>query len=208
MRGCPMRKASKKTVKKVRKPSKKTLKFFRKIVKKISRRKTTRRRKKFVAQKPVFSISAQRASFEMPRPAGENKLVLLVRDPWWIFAFWELTPGHGNVDKRVLRVYDVTDVNPQAPRSFFDVEFGSANCWYVEVGEPDHQWVAEIGWLSREGQFFALIRSNIVRTPRYGVSDVIDEEWMLSDELSKKLYQLAGAGKSFSSFEAHSEVIR
>src|SRR2546428_8916486 len=29
---------------------------------------------------------------DLPRAYGRDRLVLLVRDPWWLFAYWELTP--------------------------------------------------------------------------------------------------------------------
>ena len=29
--------------------------------------------------------------FELPAQYGQNKLVLLVRDPWWVYAYWEVT---------------------------------------------------------------------------------------------------------------------
>ena len=34
-------------------------------------------------------------SFRFPAGYGDNKIVLLVRDPWWIFTYWEISPGKG-----------------------------------------------------------------------------------------------------------------
>ncbi|HTL70557.1 MAG TPA: hypothetical protein VL404_04615, partial [Candidatus Eisenbacteria bacterium] len=53
-------------------------------------------------------------------------------------------------------------------------------------------WVVEIGLRSADGRFFAMARSNVARTPRFGVSDVLDEEWMLPEELYWKLFGLSG----------------
>lgn len=94
-------------------------------------------------------------------------------------------------EKKVLRVYDVTNVSWPSAHSFFDIEIGFAANWYIEVGVPNRQWIAEIGWLSQDGQFFSLVRSNVVRTPRHGLSEVVDEEWMMPDALSKWAYGIS-----------------
>ena len=51
--------------------------------------------------------------------------------------------------------------------------------WYFDLGRPSHSFCADLGLLSPEGRFMTLVRSNYVTMPRDGVSDVIDEEWML-----------------------------
>ena len=143
-------------------------------------------------------------NFQLPVTYGENNLVLLVRDPWWFYAYWEVTPKRERevlglikesglfVEAKVLRVYDVTDkIWPDTP-IFFDIETGFANNWYVDVGKPDRQWVSELGFRTRGGRFFALVRSNMIRTPRFGVSDILDEEWLLPDELYWKIFGLSG----------------
>lgn len=124
-----------------------------------------------------------------------------MRDPWWIFAYWEVTPQRESEvcdrirregltrDCSVLRIYDVTGTDMGAPNSHFDIELHSfADNWCVDVGVPDREWICEVGIRTAEGRFFALVRSNAVRTPRFGISDVIDEEWMLPEEIALKLY--------------------
>ena len=138
----------------------------------------------------------------------------MVRDPWWLFAYWEVTPWREQEvadairrtgltrEKSVLRVYDVTDTALPNSHSFFDIELVNlANSWYVDVGSPNRQWVVEVGVRTREGRFFMLVRSNVVRTPRFGVSDVLDEEWMLPDELYWKLFGMSGLGRQKSSLD-------
>lgn len=142
--------------------------------------------------------------FQFPERYGEDNLVLMVRDPWWIYAYWEVTPGRENEilqliqrhnvqpQAKVLRVYDVTDKIFPANNSYFDIEIGYAGNWYVDVGAPDRAWIAEVGFRTSEGRFYGLVRSNVVRTPRFGVSDVLDEEWLLPDELYWKIFGLSG----------------
>ena len=32
----------------------------------------------------------ERKQFRFPPGYGDNKIVILVRDPWWIFTYWEI----------------------------------------------------------------------------------------------------------------------
>ena len=156
----------------------------------------------------VVSQPASSAQNGLPGDYGDNKIVLLVRDPWWLFAYWEVTPGHEagvseqirraglTKQKTVLRVYDTTEVSPEKTRSFFDIELNFfVDHWYIDVGSPDRSWVVDLGIRTVEGHFFTLVRSNQVHTPRFGPSNVLDEEWMLPEEISRKIFGLSGVSK-------------
>ena len=148
-------------------------------------------------------IEVSTASFgdrRLPDYYAENKFVLLARDPWWLFGYWEVTPQResevvGEIarnglsrEKTVLRVYDITGGTADASPPFFDIDIHHLNSnWYIDVGIPDREWVAEIGIRTHCGRFFVLIRSNAIKTPPFGISDVLDEEWMMPDELYFKL---------------------
>ena len=159
----------------------------------------------------IVSVASQvvpSASSGLPAGYGDNKIVLLVRDPWWLFAYWEVTPEHeasvlGQIrragltkQKTVLRVYDTTEASPEKTRSFFDIELNFfVDHWYIDVGSPDRSWVVDLGIRTAEGRFFTLVRSNRVHTPRFGPSNVLDEEWMLPEEISRKIFGLSGVSK-------------
>jgi hypothetical protein len=133
-------------------------------------------------------------------PSGYNKdrIVAMVRDPWWIFAYWEITREteeyvnneirrHGKHSvKSILRVYDITAVkgfNGKNANSYFDIVLKDmARNWYIDVGSPGRTWCVEIGIVTEKNDFYVLARSNIVNTPRFGISDILDETWMLSEE--------------------------
>ena len=215
-----MRKLSRK-IKKIVKSAKKAQKTLKTPLKKLKPKKIQKKFRKLadkislqkIFTEPAFSVSQNGHSFEraqesfLPAYYEENKITLLVRDPWWIFAFWEVTPwrrgevceralreGH-SPDKIVLRVHNLSE------NSFFDIEVGSTlGQWYVDVGKPDCEWRADLGVRTREGKFFVFVSSNSVKTPRYGVSDVLDEEWMLPDELYWKIFGISsGFGRQKSS---------
>ena len=150
----------------------------------------------------------------IPTYYGEDKLVLMVRDPWWLFAYWEITPGKSEEIqwkarqagernwKTVLRVYDVTGSGIEKPRSYFDIELNFfADNWYIDVGLPDHEWAAELGLRASSGRFYGMVRSNKVQTPSFGISDVLDEEWMLPEDVYYRLIGLVGPGAQSGSMD-------
>jgi len=60
-------------------------------------------------------------------------------------------------------------------------------------------WCIELGLLSREGGFYPILRSNVVRTPRFGMSDILDASWMFIREEYWWLFGVSGGfdvGKS------------
>lgn len=152
---------------------------------------------------------------ELPDNYGDNRIVLMVRDPLWLFAYWEIRKdvldrvrsalgvlAHNT--KIVLRVYNVTDIifNGSNAHKCFDIEVtGGARDWYIEVGEPNRSFCVDIGFLSPNGTFRVLARSNTVRMPRMSISEVVDEEWMSIGELYEKVYVPMGRGVSESAFE-------
>jgi len=77
----------------------------------------------------------------LPQNYGDTKAVLLIRDPFWFYAYWEVNEqsfqevrqqlGHGLFEEsqKTLRVYDVTDLifNGQNAHKFFDISIGEAD---------------------------------------------------------------------------------
>ncbi|MFN3532987.1 MAG: DUF4912 domain-containing protein [Candidatus Brocadia sp.] len=152
---------------------------------------------------------------ELPDNYGDNRIVLMVVDPEWIFAYWEMQKdmmdsvlnalgGMAYGAKTTLRVYDVTDVifDGKNAHKYYDIEVtGGARNWYIHVGEPNRSFCVDIGFLTSQGIFRTLARSNTVRTPRAGVSEVVDEKWMGIEEIYEKVYAPMGLGISESVFE-------
>ncbi len=164
--------------------------------------------------------SATVATAPMPQPGywqdrySENRIVLMIRDPYWCFAYWDLTTekqanvitklSDGQV-KLILRVYDVTgvDFNGSNANRFMDIQIGEeASNWYINVWASDHAYCVDLGLLHPNGQFEVLARSNVVTTPRDAISSIIDEEWMVVDETFDRLYKAAGADEFGRSSEA------
>ena len=117
--------------------------------------------------------------FSIPSGYGDNKIVLMVRDPWTLFAYWEVRKAvEGEVfdaihrkglvvSKTLLRVCDVTASGfGEKEKSILDFEFETwTENWYVHNLTPGRKWMAAVGVLCTTGEFFEFIRSNIVETP-------------------------------------------
>jgi hypothetical protein len=136
---------------------------------------------------------------ELPKGYGEDKIVLMMRDPFVAYAYWEATPARiererawfGWSSKLCLRIYDVTGVQFDGRNAigYFDQEISDrTGNWYFDLGRPSHSFCADLGLLSPEGRFLTLARSNYITMPLDTASDVIDEEWMLVDEEFWRLY--------------------
>jgi hypothetical protein len=121
----------------------------------------------------------------------KDRLVLMVPDPFWLHAFWELShqavqraeaalgqDWHGA--KPIIRLFDVTsqDTTSTSELPIRDISVhGGCSHWYIDIPQPPRSYRADIGYLSRRGQFFVLARSNVVLPPKAGASEVIEEPW-------------------------------
>jgi hypothetical protein len=154
----------------------------------------------------VATRRPQETPRELPDNYGDNQIYLLVRDPYWIYTYWEIQDAHqqhhlaklgGSWESvvSVLRVYDTTEEG-KAPSISDIVLQNMVKCWYINT-QPNHSYYVELGLLHRDGRFICLARSNDVTTPRSGMSEIIDDQWMSID--FDKMYALSGGfqvGKS------------
>ena len=130
----------------------------------------------------------------------------MVRDPFWAYAYWEIEPQRLEELKRsigkdaqqaqmILRVYDVTDIkfNGANAHHYFDIEITAlANNWYIHLDAPHKSFCVDIGLKTATGEFYLLARSNIIKTPRAWMSEILDEQWMSTQEEFEKVYALSG----------------
>ena len=129
---------------------------------------------------------------DLPPAYGVDRLVLVPRDPWWIFVFWEVAPStreaaitalgaEADEARPMLRVYDVSFVDPRGSNTSlsFDVEVPSeVQSWYVNVGRPAASYCAEVGLRTTSGHFLPLVRSNVIATPRATPSPDREVRWL------------------------------
>jgi hypothetical protein len=164
---------------------------------------------KFTAvQEPAADINR----YSLPLRYSDNRITILPRDPWWIYSYWDISEQRINEVisaipvyerenlKWILRVYDLTNVSHfdgKNANSFFDIGIHfEANNWYINVNQPERSWCVEIGLVNPSGKFFPVARSNVIKTPYFGISSIIDEEWALPDEDYYKVLGIYDLGKS------------
>ena len=162
----------------------------------------------YAAKAPVMPRAVPQ---DLPWGYGQDKIVLQVRDPWWIHAYWEVTnPTYERLKnelknefygaRRILRVYDVSQIifDGKNAHRFFDIQINEhSNSWYIDTGGPGRSWCVDLGLLLPDGRFIMIVRSNTVCTPIEGPSWITDEEWMIPEDMFARLYGMGfGLGRS------------
>ncbi len=139
----------------------------------------------------------QPAVEDLPSAYGDDRIVLMVRDPQWVYTYWELkkeTIGSAlarhdlseSAFQQVLRVYTGDE------ETYHDIDVqGLISNWYVHVDRPEAHVFIDLG-LRVDGRFIPLVRSNVVQMARVGMSAIVDEQWMTLDEEADMMYALSG----------------
>jgi hypothetical protein len=132
----------------------------------------------------------------------KDRLVVMVRDPYWLHAYWEIASRsveraqsalgqYWHTTTPVLRVFHVSSDGMAVLQRDIAIH-GGVNHWYVDVHNPPQKFRMEIGYLSAGGQFYCLARSNTVTTPPAGTSDSVDENWADIDQNADRIFAMSG----------------
>lgn len=137
------------------------------------------------------------------------RIVLMVRDPYWLHAHWEITRAcvdraraalaeQWHTAKPVLRLIEVdagtTTTTTDRVAKVISIHGGVQN-WYIDVPNPPQSYVIEIGYLAEGARFHSIARSNMVTTPRPGSRDT-DQNWDDVAENCEKIYAMSGGYSS------------
>jgi len=155
---------------------------------------------------PTRDLSAK-IPRDLPAGYGKDRIVVMVRDPYWLHCYWELTRQavqraeaalgqEWYTSKPILRVLDISshDITSTSESIVRDIDIhGGCNNWYIDVSNPPRSYRIDIGYLSRSSRFYVIARSNVVCTPRAGISDVIDENWTdIDPKKADRIYAMSG----------------
>jgi hypothetical protein len=110
--------------------------------------------------------------YPLPARYNETKVVLMIRDPHWAFAYWDIEAQKAqrvrkdaNFEQLVLRVHDCE------PSSSFDIPIQwEDSSWYIYLPNTDCEYCLDLGYLAA-GKFKLLTRSNTIRTPREAIAE-------------------------------------
>ena len=110
----------------------------------------------------------------LPNGYGQSQIFLLPRDPNWAYAYWDIPNEHKEHLRHqggkhlLLRVYDVTsiDIDTQPPLSTQEYECDEmAREWHISIPMSDRDYIAELGYLTVDGRWLILVRSNHIHIP-------------------------------------------
>jgi uncharacterized protein len=108
-----------------------------------------------------------------------SRLVLLVKEPTTVHAYWEVDEQKRHLVAKhfqsrfehlpfYLRLYDVTNIDFDGinvhPTETIQVHSEIDN-WYVHSARPLRRYLMDFGTTTLSGNFFTILRSNIVQTP-------------------------------------------
>jgi hypothetical protein len=141
-----------------------------------------------------------------PTEDFRDRVVLLVRDAYWLHAHWRFTrqtvsraqaalAEQWHTAKPILRLLEVNggSTTSTAERVARDIEIhGGVNNWYIDIKNSPKSFRVDVGYLAANGRFYSLGRSNTVTTPRPGNSDVLDEDWSELGDDYDRIYAMSG----------------
>jgi hypothetical protein len=157
-------------------------------------RKAPRRKPTPLAEKPATTLSEEdqirsakylprdlpprlfeEERFLFPETYGVNRVRLLVKDPDWLFAHWDVDPRslegmQKNLGERAMALSRLTlRVMDPANGGSSDILLPpGARGWYIRVDETRRSYKAQLGVTLPSGEFRRLAESNAVVTPRVG----------------------------------------
>jgi hypothetical protein len=109
---------------------------------------------------------------------NQTKIVFMVRDPHWAFAYWELgrktrenLPEQGESRQLILRVHETQIL--KNPSFDIPIQFEDSS-WYIYLPNQDCGYILELGIIS-DRRYSCLARSNPIRTPREGFAEARDQ---------------------------------
>lgn len=118
-------------------------------------------------------------SCHLPSGYDDNKIVLLARDPHWLYAYWdwEISETKKNSFKyefgeglwhRSVPVIKIINVSKNTSNTIRVNDF--SNSWFINVDDANALYVAELGRVVANQFFINLACSNYISTPSNSIS--------------------------------------
>ena len=141
-----------------------------------------------------------------PIVKGQDRLILMVRDPYWLHAHWDITrqsvdrakaslAENWHTVKPILRLLKMEDsgTTSNAETVAKDIEIhGGVRNWYIEVDNPPSRFRMLMGYITAGERFYELARSNTVITPAPGGKSATDDHWADIAKDAEHIYAMSG----------------
>ena len=152
-----------------------------------------------------MSLLAVNGYEEGSGPVADNRLSCMVRDPHWIYCYWDVAcdaletasrgrgPRFSETVRWVLRV----ETGDDEPR---EIEIDSkARSSYVKV-RPGTRCRVQLGLVAVGGEFLALVQGEEVETPPEPMGEIAARDWGPMGAELEHLMEQGLVGSSASSF--------
>lgn len=117
---------------------------------------------------------------ELPETYNETSITLLMRDPGWVFAYWDF---HSNLYTAItsnfrfesffLRVNTLSDTTHSSVIDYFDIEVGNRDRkWYIHLSSRDHACRVDLYSRNVQEKEQLLARSGILVIPPTASGDL------------------------------------
>jgi hypothetical protein len=128
---------------------------------------------KFEVSSEPSSSPAYEELGALPSSYGHTDLFLIARDPRWLFTYWDVDwsafPGskmRGGDRKVFLKIRESNGTE----ESTIEVNPDARN-WYVPVKKASTEYVAELGYYNRDGDWTGIVTSASATTPSDSLSE-------------------------------------
>ena len=124
-------------------------------------------------QEPIGMLDFE----ELPETYGVDECEVLFKDPFWVFAYWEVTEGgissaraqlgqSAQTSKLVLRMFTTVPGPEGVDRQIADIDLPwNHGRRYMQAPKPGAHLRVAVGLLSGEGYFAPIAHSSLVRVP-------------------------------------------
>jgi len=124
---------------------------------------------------------------ELPKGYSENRIVLMLRDPHWVYAYWDVSQAHRTSlqcqggQQLALRLYDVTAINLVERQTHSMQEFPCDDFTkerYLPITLSNRDYVVELGHRCSDGRWLTLACSEAVRVPPVYPSGWVEDQFI------------------------------
>ena len=130
-------------------------------------------------QRYVLGTSEPAASetepLELPEAYGTQRLMLVARDPRWLYAHWDLTADqlrqHNSLSRDKHLIVRVFGDRPAGKPVVEQHVHPESRNWFIHVGRGGAKYVAELGYYNRHGNWNTIATSSATVTPPDALSD-------------------------------------
>lgn len=155
------------------------------------------------------NLAIANANSAKPTEPCQDRVILIVRDSYWLQAYWEITKqtvararvalaDAWHEARPVLRLLEVSDDG-----SFNSTEnivreipiHGGVRNWYIDVSDPPKSFRVALGYAAANERFHLIAKSNCVVTPAPG-GDSGDDNWVDIKADYEKYYAMSGGYES------------